>query len=154
MDVLDRLVSATGARRVRDGEYRGRCPVHGGRSRTSLSLKLAWDRVLVYCHAGCRYADILAAVGLSSDGLGNPNVNVHERLKHLAEVARERQRGSELHRVGEELRRRDQRRIAITEAVRSGAMTEEQAWNELDDVIYRGYSELKWKFDRLLGEDK
>jgi hypothetical protein len=63
---IDQLVAALDARRVRDGEYRARCPVHGGRSRTSLSIKDAGDRVLIHCHAGCDFRHILAALGMKT----------------------------------------------------------------------------------------
>lgn len=47
------------------GRWRCRCPVHKGRSATSLSLREGDDgRVLIHCFGGCRTADVLAAAGL------------------------------------------------------------------------------------------
>jgi hypothetical protein len=62
----DRVVQQLRARRVREGEFRAKCPVHGGKSDTSLSIKNAGDRCLVYCHHGCSLRDILAVLGLKS----------------------------------------------------------------------------------------
>ena len=59
--VLDRL------ERVRrsGGGWVARCPAHEDRS-PSLSVREGADgRVLVYCHAGCRTEDVVAAIGLS-----------------------------------------------------------------------------------------
>ncbi len=59
--VLDRL------ERVRrsGGGWVARCPAHEDRS-PSLSVREGADgRVLVYCHAGCRTDDVVAAIGLS-----------------------------------------------------------------------------------------
>ena len=63
---IQNVVSQLNARRLREGEYRARCPVHQGKSNTSLSIKDAGDRVLIHCHAGCNLDDILAALGMKS----------------------------------------------------------------------------------------
>ncbi|MDP9373883.1 MAG: hypothetical protein M3Q65_15795, partial [Chloroflexota bacterium] len=58
--VLDRLegVAKNGA------GYKARCPVHGD-THPSLSVREGDDgRVLVHCHAGCQWRDILAALAL------------------------------------------------------------------------------------------
>ena len=70
-NVLDRLERA---RRSGNG-WVARCPAHEDRS-PSLSVREGADgRVLVYCHAGCRTDDVVAAIGLSmrdlfADGRG------------------------------------------------------------------------------------
>jgi len=47
------------------GGWIDRCPGHDDRT-PSLSIKLAPDgRLLLHCHAGCRFEDILAAAGIS-----------------------------------------------------------------------------------------
>ncbi len=63
--LLERLdnVESTGV-----DTYRARCPSHEGRSR-SLSVKLAEDRLLVNCFAGCSVGEIVAAVGLKMSDL-------------------------------------------------------------------------------------
>ena len=50
----------------RDGiGWRARCPAHGGKSATSLSIAQGEDgRVLLKCHAGCSHRAILDALGL------------------------------------------------------------------------------------------
>jgi len=59
--LLNRLdaVKQTGAR-----QWLARCPAHDDRS-PSLTVKECDDgRTLLYCHAGCTAADVVAAVGL------------------------------------------------------------------------------------------
>jgi hypothetical protein len=63
---LEDFVSRLHARRLREGEYRAACPVHGGTSKTSLSIKDAGDRILIHCFAGCDYIAILNAIGVST----------------------------------------------------------------------------------------
>jgi hypothetical protein len=59
--VLSRLKSV---RRCSDVQYTAKCPVHDDHH-PSLSVKEAEDgRVLMYCHAGCRFEDIVRALGL------------------------------------------------------------------------------------------
>ena len=61
----------------RNGQgYVALCPVHND-STPSLSINQGKDgKILIHCHAGCRTANILAAVGLSMKNLmpsnGNP----------------------------------------------------------------------------------
>jgi hypothetical protein len=67
MTAIERLLSALPeVRRVRENQYRARCPVHQGRSKTSLSITDTGDRVLVHCHAGCDYKAIASSLGLNS----------------------------------------------------------------------------------------
>jgi len=47
------------------GGWVDHCPAHDDRE-PSLSVRVADDgRLLLYCHAGCRFADILTAAGIS-----------------------------------------------------------------------------------------
>lgn len=67
--VLARLEHVTGFRPVQSGDdYKARCPVHeaDGRNHTpSLSVCHGDQQdVLMNCHAGCRYEDIVIALGL------------------------------------------------------------------------------------------
>jgi hypothetical protein len=66
MTATERVVRLSNARRIRENEYRARCPVHQGKSDTSLSIKNAGDRVLVHCHNQCDLTNILAALGMRS----------------------------------------------------------------------------------------
>jgi hypothetical protein len=63
-----KLQGCDGFRRV-GRSYRARCPVHNGQSTTSLSIKFDDDRTLLWCHAGCSYADIMQALELSQPAL-------------------------------------------------------------------------------------
>jgi hypothetical protein len=61
------------ARPYRD-EYRGPCPVHGGKSGTAFEVKEGeGGRTLIKCWRGCPKADILRALGLGwVDLFGGP----------------------------------------------------------------------------------
>ena len=74
--LLDRLehVRPDGERR-----WRARCPVHQGRSRGSLSIKICADgRILIHCFAGCEPLEILKVCGLELADI------MPERLAHHA----------------------------------------------------------------------
>lgn len=45
------------ARRLRDGKWMACCPAHDDRS-PSLSITDGRDRLLLYCFAGCNYAEV------------------------------------------------------------------------------------------------
>lgn len=57
------LVSA-----VSRGQYRARCPAHEDIS-PSLAVKVLPDRVLLHCHAGCPFHDVIAALGIEASDL-------------------------------------------------------------------------------------
>jgi hypothetical protein len=62
MTAMDRLLSVLPeAHRVRENQYRARCPVHQG-----LSITAVEDGVLIHCHGGCDYKSILTALNLQS----------------------------------------------------------------------------------------
>ena len=46
---------------------RGHCPAHNGTSDDSLAIDTRGDGkgIIVHCHAGCSYTDVLDALGLS-----------------------------------------------------------------------------------------
>jgi len=80
--LLDRLegVRATG----RD-QWVACCPSHDDRS-PSLSIKATDDRVLVYCHAGCGAADVVAAVGLELRDLFDAPLSHHKPARRRPRV--------------------------------------------------------------------
>ena len=47
---------------------RGHCPAHNGQSDTSLAIDMRDDGkgIIVHCHAGCLYTDVLDELGLYS----------------------------------------------------------------------------------------
>ncbi len=64
-EVLDRLEKVT----VRsDGQWSASCPAHDDQN-PSLSIRQAKDRILLHCHAGCSYEEIVEALGLTSNDL-------------------------------------------------------------------------------------
>jgi len=59
--ILERLEAV---RPAGPGRWTARCPAHDDR-RPSLSVAVGRDgRTLLYCHAGCTLAEVLAALGL------------------------------------------------------------------------------------------
>jgi hypothetical protein len=48
------------------GKARGHCPTHNGQSDTSLAIDTRGDGkgIIIHCHAGCAYTDVLDALGL------------------------------------------------------------------------------------------
>jgi hypothetical protein len=68
---LEGLLTVLGA--VRQGR-KWQCPSHGLRGEHSVSLSLKADesgRVLMFCHAGCAWTDVLRALYLTGDALRN-----------------------------------------------------------------------------------
>lgn len=56
-------------KRLGNGEYNARCPGHDDK-KNSLTIREADDeRILIHCHAGCRSADIIKALGLNMSDL-------------------------------------------------------------------------------------
>lgn len=57
----------------RPGQYKARCPAHDDRN-PSLSVATGDDgRVLLYCHAGCSYQEIVEALGMQPGDLFSDN---------------------------------------------------------------------------------
>jgi hypothetical protein len=82
MTAIERLLSVMPeVHRVREDHYRGRCPIHQGQSKTSLSIRYTGDRVLIHCHAGCDYRSILGALNLSSAA------DLFDRIKNTPQKA-------------------------------------------------------------------
>lgn len=80
-DVFRSIVESLHAHRLDDDRYRAKCPVHQGKSDSSLSIKLASNRVLLFCHARCEFRDIVTALGykpgdMFADGRASPNQKV------------------------------------------------------------------------------
>ena len=56
-------------RQQSDGSWRARCPVHGGKNDTSLTVREEHNRLLTHCHArGCEHQDVMSALDF-----GRPN---------------------------------------------------------------------------------
>jgi len=80
-EVLSRL---DGVRRSERG-WTARCPAHPDR-RPSLSVAASANgRALVHCHAGCRYSEVFAALGLEPGGL--PRADRADRHADVHRVA-------------------------------------------------------------------
>ncbi len=155
---IQNVVSQLNARRLRVGEYRARCPVHQGRSNTSLSITDGGDRVLVHCHAGCSLDQILAALGMKSaaelfDSVkSKPDPVLQRQRDALAGLRKWRE--DELIRTAAELRRRDAAILKVDSDVKSGRISESAAW-ELLTPLYMDYSEMEHKFEVLCtGSDR
>jgi predicted protein tyrosine phosphatase len=56
-------------RRTASNKWIGKCPAHADSSPSLVISQPDNDRVLIFCHAGCGAADILAAIGLDFGAL-------------------------------------------------------------------------------------
>jgi hypothetical protein len=148
-DGMLRLLSAVRSRGA--DRWIARCPAHEDRS-PSLTIRRTADRWLIRCWAGCPAEEIVAAIGLSLADL------YHLRYRRRDPLANRRRRASEgleswrrleIRRLVEELRGRDAIIRAIDAVVAEGTITEDEALISLE-YEYRGYSELEYRFDRLL----
>jgi hypothetical protein len=94
IDPLDALRSRLkGVKKGRDG-FMAACPAHQDNS-PSLSLSRAEDgSALVYCHAGCKTRDVLAAIGMEMRDLFPENLS-QEQCKKYRRIKLEDERDSE-----------------------------------------------------------
>jgi hypothetical protein len=76
MSAFEKLVDALRANgnivnETGQGKARARCPAHNGQSDTSLAIDTRSDGkgIIVHCHAGCSYTEVLDALGLFSSDL-------------------------------------------------------------------------------------
>lgn len=58
------------SRKMSDSSYQCKCPAHQD-SKASLTISEDKGKILLHCHAGCDTRDILEAVGLSFQDIGN-----------------------------------------------------------------------------------
>jgi hypothetical protein len=131
-----------------------RCPAHDDQ-RPSLSICVTDDRLLLKCWAGCRVEDICGTVGIGLADLFTIPVRLRtrpvpaERRRVSAERALEAWRWAEINRIAGNLRSRDAFIRHVFEAFEAGTITEEVAMVCMADEFV-GYSELEYRFDRLL----
>ncbi len=72
------------------GRWLARCPAHQDRT-SSLSVRLADDRILVYCFAGCKTTDVLTAVNLELKDLFNAPERPHQFTRETEQERLERE---------------------------------------------------------------
>jgi len=153
MNAAELLSLLSGVRSCGEGRWVARCPAHADRS-PSLSLRRTHDRTLMHCWAGCKTSDVLAAIGLTLADLFD-DTRKHFRpdtlaqRRRLAGEALQRWQQQEIRRCAEDLRTRDMIVLQINRAVHDGVFTENEALTSLE-YEYRGYSELEYRFERLL----
>jgi len=71
-----------GAHHVNDGQWRGKCPAHDGRSCNSLSVRATTDgKTLLKCWGGCETEEVLNAGGLAWSDLFPPSSSSHPRRR-------------------------------------------------------------------------
>ena len=86
--IRDRLVEVTGtAGRATGRNHMFRCPAHEDRN-PSLSLTAIAGQALIYCHAGCDTADVLAALGMTMADLYDDRRGYSYRYDHGRIVTR------------------------------------------------------------------
>lgn len=127
------------------------CPAHEDHT-PSLSLTRRPDKWLVKCWAGCHVVAIVEALGIKLSDLFSdrpakldPQAERRRRAGELLEAWRQ----THIRRCAEDLRTRDTIIRQIGCAVRDGAITEDDAWIPLAHE-YEGYSDVEYRFDRLI----
>lgn len=62
-EILSRL---TDKKKISNDTYQARCPAHDDK-KASLSITYKNEKILLYCHAGCEYSEIMAALGFTKN---------------------------------------------------------------------------------------
>ena len=143
------------ARRIGEGKWKAKCPLHQGHSDGSLSIAATDDgKTLVKCWGGCRTVDVLSTAGLSFTDLFPPSsrsssqrqrIDPRTRLQRKAEIRLGKWKEKTGHAVRDRVWRRH-RLITLGECqFPSGKNT---AW-ELLALGYHGLSRLEWLADLL-----
>jgi len=159
----DRVVTQLNARRVRENEYRARCPVHQGKSDTSLSIKDTGDKALIYCHAGCDLNTILEALGMRSAAELFRSIKTPDReAGRQARIRRGLEAWCQRRLVHVSAILRDLEQVITLlvwglSRIESGDFprdteTDERWWSELA-WAYKTRSDLDWEFHVLNGRD-
>ena len=74
MQAIDKVLESLGDYSERGDEYRARCPSHQGESDDSLAVREDDDgKVLLHCHTGCDFEEIVDALGLDMSDLFSKN---------------------------------------------------------------------------------
>lgn len=60
VEALQRVISLAGAVQQGRGEWRAKCPVHGGNRKDTFVVREEGDKLLFYCHAGCTQDEIIS----------------------------------------------------------------------------------------------
>ena len=68
MEMNELLKKLQDVRKIGDASYQCRCPTHTDK-KASLTVTEKEDKILIYCHAGCRTYDILNELGLKMSDL-------------------------------------------------------------------------------------
>lgn len=118
--------------------YRARCPAHGGRSTSSLSIREISDgRILVHCFGGCDTESVVQAVGLTLADLMPPRLDTHRATP----TERARWREHALHRqwceVAEDLLREASVVYVASEMLRAGQVLNDADSARLDQALDR-----------------
>lgn len=61
---LEQIIHQSRAESCGESAWSGHCPAHGSQNSPDLSIKFASGKILLTCHAGCGFNDILAAFGM------------------------------------------------------------------------------------------
>jgi hypothetical protein len=74
MQAIDKVLESLGDYSERGDEYRAKCPSHQGESDDSLAVREDDDgKVLLHCHTGCDFEEIVDALGLDMSDLFSKN---------------------------------------------------------------------------------
>jgi hypothetical protein len=74
---LEEVLNSLPTKQRSSDEWRGKCPAHDGKSADSLSIGIGDNGdALLYCHGGCSYKEITAALGVPSANGHNPTERI------------------------------------------------------------------------------
>ena len=150
----DLVVHTLNAKWITEDRFVFECPAHESKSRNSGKGFVLPDRIVIKDFGGCETKDILKAAGLTWAHLFiDTNIPTSERKqierKRRAAEGLKNWHQSELQRIAGDLRLRDVLILMIYDTVRNGTLSEDEAIQSLE-YEYCGYSELEYRFDRLL----
>lgn len=69
MDLLQVVQKFNGGKRLRENSYQCKCTAHRD-DKESLTITEKNGVILLYCHAGCKFNNIISSVGLTKNDLG------------------------------------------------------------------------------------
>src|SRR5262245_55011990 len=130
----DHVIHALNGRRISEDRFVFECPSHESKSGNSGRGRVLNDRILLKDFGGCSTANILAAAGLTWSDLFANSRPVAQPERQRTNEQRQAVEGLKVWRdgyldeLGKNLRTRDELRLAVSQMVADGLMTEEAAY--------------------------
>ena len=78
MEIQELITKFNGVKQLKANSYQVKCPAHSD-NKASLTITQVGNKILMYCHAGCKTSDILNILGLNYKDLSNRKENKNAR---------------------------------------------------------------------------